>query len=88
VFENYSAKVTVDQKMVNLGLWDTAGQEEYNKLRGLAYPGADIFLITFSVVEPSSFDNALKKVLFDIHITPSQKKDLFLNFRYNKVKLI
>ena len=48
--------------MINLGLWDTAGQEEYNRLRPLAYPNADVFLIIFSVVEPASFTNAVKKV--------------------------
>ena len=48
--------------MVNLGLWDTAGQEEYNRLRPLAYPNCDVFLIIFSVVDPSSWTNAYKKV--------------------------
>ena len=62
VFDNYAATVKVDGKMVNLGLWDTAGQEEYNRLRPLAYPNCDVFLIVFSVVEPSSFVNARKKV--------------------------
>jgi len=62
VFDNYAVTVKVDGKMVNLGLWDTAGQEEYNRLRPLAYPHCDVFLITFSVVEPSSFVNARKKV--------------------------
>ena len=50
VFDNYSATVKVDGKMVTLGLWDTAGQEEYNRLRPLAYPNCDVFLIVFSVV--------------------------------------
>lgn len=63
VFDNYAATVKVDHRMVNLGLWDTAGQEEYNRLRPLAYPHCDVFLIVFSVVEPSSFINARKKVL-------------------------
>jgi GTPase SAR1 family protein len=48
--------------MVNLGLWDTAGQEEYNRLRPLAYPNSDVFLIIFSVVDPASWTNAYKKV--------------------------
>lgn len=41
---------------------DTAGQEEFGRLRPLAYPGTDVFIIAFSVVEPSSFTNARKKV--------------------------
>ena len=43
-------------------LRDTAGQEEYNRLRPLAYPHSDVFVICFSVVDPPSFLNAKKKV--------------------------
>lgn len=39
-FEIYYAHVMVDGKTVSLGLWDTAGQEDYDKLRPLAYPDA------------------------------------------------
>ena len=63
IFDNYTATVKVDGRMVNLGLWDTAGQEEYNRLRPLAYPNCDVFLIVFSVVDPSSWTNAHKKVI-------------------------
>ncbi|XP_040379107.1 ras-related protein Rab-9B-like isoform X2 [Oryza brachyantha] len=42
VFDNFNANVSVDGNIINLGLWDTAGQEYYSKLRPLSYRGADI----------------------------------------------
>ena len=45
-----------------LGLFDTAGQEDYDRLRPLSYPQTDVFLVCFSVVSPASFENVKEKV--------------------------
>ena len=47
-----------------LGLFDTAGQEDYDRLRPLSYPQTDVFLVCFSVVSPASFENVKEKVRF------------------------
>lgn len=61
VFDNFSANVAVDGNIVNLGLWDTAGQEDYSRLRPLSYRGADIFVLAFSLLSRASYENVLKK---------------------------
>ena len=45
-----------------LGLFETTGQEDYDRLRPLSYPNTDIFLVCFSVVNPASFENTKEKV--------------------------
>jgi small GTP-binding protein len=44
-----------------LGLFDTAGQEDYDRLRPLSYPQTDVFLVCFSVTSPASFENVREK---------------------------
>jgi Ras-related C3 botulinum toxin substrate 1 len=61
VFDNYNANTIVDNQPINLGLWDTAGSDEYNQLRPLSYPGTDVFLVCFSIFSPESFYNVTKK---------------------------
>jgi len=61
IFDNHSANMMVDGRVVNLGLWDTAGQEDYDRLRPLAYPMTDIFIIVYSVNSPVSLKNVWQK---------------------------
>jgi len=66
VFENYVADVEVDGKKVELALWDTAGQEDYDRLRPLSYPDSHVILICFSVDSPDSLDNVQEKWISEV----------------------
>jgi Ras-related C3 botulinum toxin substrate 1 len=67
VFDNCSASVVVDGRDVCLGLWDTAGQEGYNRLAPLTYPSTDVFILCFTIDSPTSFHNIKEKWLCEIH---------------------
>jgi Ras-related C3 botulinum toxin substrate 1 len=72
IFDNYSVTTVVDGAFYNLSLWDTAGQEDYSRLRPLSYPMTDVFLVCFSVTNPSSFRNAADVWIPEVtHYCPS-----------------
>lgn len=58
VFEHHQKSIIVDNIKVTLELWDTAGQEEYARLRPLSYPETDVILLCVSVDLPDSLENA------------------------------
>ena len=61
MFDNYAVTVMIGGDPYTLGLFDTAGQEDYDRLRPLSYPQTDVFLVCFSVVNPASFENVKEK---------------------------
>ncbi|KAF9916734.1 GTP-binding protein Rho1, partial [Lobosporangium transversale] len=61
VFENYTMVVTHGKQQIELSLWDTAGQEDYDRLRPLSYPESDVVLMCYAVDSPSSLDNIREK---------------------------
>jgi Ras family protein A len=63
VFDTYVQDVYVppDNKPAQLALWDTAGQEEYDRLRPLCYPDTSIILICFSLDNFDSLENVVEK---------------------------
>lgn len=66
VFENYVADVEVDGRRVELALWDTAGQEDYDRLRPLSYPDSNVVLICFSIDLPDSLENVQEKWIAEV----------------------
>ena len=62
MLENYVTEVDIGGKQVQLALWDTAGQEEFDRLRPLTYSGCDVFLICFAIDSPDSLDSVQEKV--------------------------
>lgn len=61
VFDNHSAMLSVDNQIVALNMFDTAGQEDLDRLRPLSYPLTDVFVVTFSVISQSSFASVSEK---------------------------
>ena len=56
---------------IELSLWDTAGQEDYDRLRPLSYPDTDVILISFAINSPTSLANVADKWVPEIkHYCP------------------
>ncbi|OBS20413.1 hypothetical protein FPOA_06783 [Fusarium poae] len=62
VFETYAAH----EDGIDLELRDTAGTEEYDRLRPLSYPGIDVTLICFAIDNPDSLDNVKEKWIIEV----------------------
>ncbi|BGO97482.1 RHO4 protein [Rhodotorula toruloides] len=61
VFENYVLNKPYEGKIVEFALWDTAGQEEYDRLRPLSYPETHVLFVCFAVDYPVSLENVEDK---------------------------
>ncbi|XP_029916180.1 rho-related GTP-binding protein RhoF-like [Myripristis murdjan] len=61
VFEKSVADVRYRGRQFHLNLYDTAGQEDYDRLRPLSYQNVNVVLICYDVMCPSSFDNVFTK---------------------------
>ncbi|CAG8615259.1 6092_t:CDS:2, partial [Acaulospora morrowiae] len=57
VFENYVHDIWIDNQQIELSLWDTAGQEEFDRLRTLSYPDTHVIMLCFAVDNRDSLDN-------------------------------
>ncbi|MES1912969.1 MAG: hypothetical protein MHM6MM_005209 [Cercozoa sp. M6MM] len=66
VFDNYDVTLQVDGRKVLLSLWDSAGQEDFDRLRPLAYPDTSCFIVCASAEHTESLNNAANKWLPEI----------------------
>ena len=87
---------------VELALWDTAGQEDYDRLRPLSYPDTDVILMCFSIDSPDSLENIPEKWTPEVkHFCPNvpiilvgnkkvstQKLDLVLLVAFSEIDLL
>ncbi|KAF2501206.1 ras-domain-containing protein [Lophium mytilinum] len=74
--------VEVDGRAVEVSMWDTMGQEDYDRLRPLGYPGTHVVLIMFSLVNPDSLDNIQEKWISEIlHFLPGVPYILVGNYK-------
>ncbi|CAH8449949.1 unnamed protein product [Schistosoma intercalatum] len=61
IFESFVSEMQINNKRVELNLWDTAGQEDYDRLRPLSYPDTNVVVLCFSVDNPDSLENISTK---------------------------
>ena len=66
VFENYIHDIFIDGKQIQLSLWDTAGQEEFDKLRSLSYSDTHCIILCFSIDSHDSLENVKNKWVGEI----------------------
>ncbi|KAJ7836714.1 Rho family small GTP binding protein cdc42 [Mycena leptocephala] len=66
-FDSYADRMQLGTKTWMFGIFDTAGSEEYDRLRPLSYPQTDIFLVCFSVGLPPSFEHVKSKWVPEAH---------------------
>ncbi|PVD28639.1 hypothetical protein C0Q70_11233 [Pomacea canaliculata] len=59
VFDTQVVDMVSGTTTIELTLMDTAGQEDYDRLRPFAYPDTDVVIICFSVDNPDSLENVL-----------------------------
>lgn len=64
-YDNYIMDLDVEGVAVELGLWDTPGNGDYDRLRPLIYTKSHVVLLCFSVDSPQSLVNAQTKVLIE-----------------------
>ena len=74
VMEPYTVDLKIDDIPVKLTIWDSAGREEYDRLRPLGYQNVDCFVACYSVDSKASLDSVKQRWVPEIHRCCKDKK--------------
>ena len=66
VLDCYRTEVLIEGHALKIQLWDSAGQDDYSRLRPLGYMGADVFLLCYSVSDRESSKSVESKWLYEL----------------------
>ncbi|XP_056265452.1 rho-related GTP-binding protein RhoH [Pseudoliparis swirei] len=66
VFENTGVEVYMDGVQISLGLWDTAGSDNFRQIRPRSYQQADVVLVCYSVANPNSLASVHNKWIAEV----------------------
>ncbi|CAO3651230.1 unnamed protein product [Mucor hiemalis] len=67
VFQSYVETIEFEGKILELALWDTAGQEDYDRVRPLSYLHTNVLLLCFAIDSPDSLDNVQEKWIEELN---------------------
>ena len=65
---NNAKTIEVDGKHYNIGIWDTFGDSNQDRLRPLNYVATDMFFICFSLISHSSYESAKERWLEEVRL--------------------
>ncbi|XP_046461824.1 rho-related protein racG-like [Daphnia pulex] len=67
VMEIAFSTVVINDVTHRLAIWDTAGQEDFDRLRLLSYPNTDVFLVCYAIDDLDSFQHVSTKWIPELH---------------------
>lgn len=72
IFEHFEKDILIKNKPITLEIWDTAGQEDYDRLMPLNYPNTEILIICFSIANMETYKRVKHKWIPEInHYSPN-----------------
>ncbi|KIM19833.1 hypothetical protein M408DRAFT_174511 [Serendipita vermifera MAFF 305830] len=71
--------IELNGRLIELELWDTAAQEDYDRLRPLSYPGSAVVMLCFGIDSPKSFSNIQERWMPEVlHFFSNPKVPIIL----------